>query len=340
MSSNPEKNDQKTNATAQGDTPGVNFEFNYVSFSTALAVITPYPYFLIWVGDALGTLWRPLGIVAFILLILLSLGLLLAGADIELNKEEGNRESLLRETQERYKDDKSQHIFSSRDTADDIWSVQIIAIGIIAIASFSQLCRYYFMSLDGFTATNDNFWHWLKYGVSNFLEGVLFDIPNIYEWNISEIQPTNFWTRSISLIFRTSLELLIIANIMREIKLVRTHWRRPNLTSYSNYGEYIVLNFLLLLTLAIWITPLIIATCAIYYEKLEFMFAVHTFIRTAGFVMLILFLIVNLFGLRLAGFFNKCAAIIGSLLTIWLISQNWRAIVEIYTKWSAWYGHQ
>lgn len=62
-------------------------------------------------------------------------------------------------------------------------------------------------------------WQWVAFGLDNLLEIVLADVPAIYGIELSRIEPMSFAARTLVLVFRLSLDLLLLAWAARCIRL-------------------------------------------------------------------------------------------------------------------------
>jgi hypothetical protein len=133
----------------------------------------------------------------------------------------------------------------------------ITVLATIAIlVSFSQICRHLYLLSGGFFAEQTGYWHWLRFGIANLLEATLFDLPAIYNWQISEIKPVEFWPRTIVFIFRTSLELIVIVAILNQIVTARRNWHKlPIIPLQKNYFTFLLARAGQLITISVWSIP-------------------------------------------------------------------------------------
>jgi hypothetical protein len=105
-------------------------------------------------------------------------------------------------------------------------------------------------------AEQTGYWHWLRFGIANLLEATLFDLPAIYNWQISEIKPVEFWPRTIVFIFRTSLELIVIVAILNQIVTARRNWHKlPIIPLQKNYFTFLLARAGQLITISVWSIP-------------------------------------------------------------------------------------
>lgn len=195
-----------------------------------------------------------------------------------------------------------------------------------AFFSVSQLSRHSAILSGGYVANNFEYWHWLRLGAANFLEAVLFDVPQIYEWDISEIRATTFWSRSILFVFRTALEFVVVVAILNYGQKARKYWKKEN-NPPTNFLIFIFSRFgQLLLTMLVGV-PCAIVLGAIINDGLSLGSTWEIAIRLAPLVFGG-WLVVNSFqGLRISGTVNRllCLASIG--ISGWMIRENWSALM-------------
>jgi hypothetical protein len=83
----------------------------------------------------------------------------------------------------------------------------------------------------GFATKQTGYWDWLRFGVEQFADNALFELPSIYSWHISAIQATSFWSRTIVFLFNIELEIFIFAVIglqFQRLELLRFIKRRED----------------------------------------------------------------------------------------------------------------
>lgn len=91
----------------------------------------------------------------------------------------------------------------------------VMMSSLIFVVGFSQTFRHLSFMIAGFTADQSGYWHWLRFGLANFLDAILFDWPTIYDWQLSEITANTGQTRFLVFTFRTLIEFIVVANIFR-----------------------------------------------------------------------------------------------------------------------------
>lgn len=168
--------------------------FTFGELSIWLAIGMPVLYLLIAIIEGSSYIWRPIAIFLYIILLFLGIFLIygIAKSPSDITQKRG--------------------LFELDFTLTLLGSIAVIV-------GFSQLCRHLFLMAGGFVSQQTGYWHWLRFGFSNLFESALFDIPAIYEWNLSEIKATSVWSRTIVFAFRTTIEFLVVVMI-----LVKQSW--------------------------------------------------------------------------------------------------------------------
>lgn len=144
-----------------------------------------------------------------------------------------------------------------------------------SLVGIGQFCRHLYILAGGFIAEQAGFWHWLRFGLLNALEALLLDMPSVYEWNISEIRPAAFWSSTIIFVFRLTLEVIIIAKILDNLRLLMKWSRRRPITTIKNkkvhksYFNFIFSKIGNLIKIALWMIPLFIGVIGIVHENLS-----------------------------------------------------------------------
>ncbi len=197
--------------------------------------------------------------------------------------------------------------------------------GIAVLVGFSQVGRHLSLLVGGFVSQQAGYWHWLRFGFSNMLESVLFDIPAIYEWNLSEIKPTSTWARTAVFVFRTTIEFLVVAMILRQARIA---WKKRHSASKnppSNYFALILPKAGELILVALWGIPIAIGIGAIINDglSLESTWSVIKLGTPVAFGIWLAWH--SLRGLGLLGLWNKLFAMAGIVGGIWLARNCWPA---------------
>lgn len=274
-----------------------------IGLAVGLALGLPILYALLLLVEATRYIWTPVSIVLYSLVILVSLAILLATAS------------------------SSRQAKAKNVTVAENRAAIVILAAIALLVSFSQLSKHLYVLFGGFSANNLGYWHWLRYGFANLFEGVLFDIPAIYNWGVSEIQPTAFWSQTLVFVFRTSLEFLIVVNILDQVRHARRIRSKPQQQEdKQTYFQFLIARIGGLLITVLWSIPTLIALEAIASDGLyiESSWAAIRLGAPVGFGMWLAWQ--SLRGVsRFSGLRNRLLALAGMLLGIWLLSASWPA---------------
>ncbi len=223
----------------QGD-PGVTLR----TLSSEL-VLLPVIYLILAIVEASSYVWRPISVLLYSALLLLALFLLV------LNLWSASEERLRKH---------SVLVRSHFSTG--------LAAAIVMLISFSQLSRHLHILFGGFTADRPEYWHWLRYGFSTLLDGVTFGAPSLYNWTLTEIQPTLFWSQTLTLLFTASLQILVIASVWRNVQLAQAFWQTPASAAGDTYLARIMPKLAELLVLAFWGIPTAVGIGAVVNDGL------------------------------------------------------------------------
>jgi len=212
-------------------------------------------------------------------------------------------------------------------SAMDISSV--LLGGILILVGFSQIGRHLSFLVGGFISEQMGYWHWLRFGFSTLLESVLFDLPTIYEWNISEIKAGSIWSRTFVFVFRTTIEFMAVAMILRQANRVWKFWlTQPSKinTPHKNYLTLILPKCAELLIMALWGLPIACGIVGVVKDGLSLKF-ICFFIKLATPVLFGFWISWrSLRGLmRLPGLWNKLFASVGLIAGILVIWECWPA---------------
>lgn len=269
--------------------------FQFHEFSALLAVMIPIAFIALGLIESLGLLWRPIAGVLYLLLLVAGMFILLISG------------------------------FELVEPGEEEVAVGLVVVsGLFVIVSFSQLSRYLYLWFGGFTASQSGYWHWLRFGIANVLESVLFDIPAIYNWNVTEIRGITFWSQTLVFLFRTSIEFLVVAQLIRAIGFAKTAWRNVPPSQHDHYLGFMFSKLGRLLVFAIWAIPLFIGIGAIANDGLSLDSTVIAFklgSPIAFGVWLTWESLRALFSVK--GGWNKVLALGGMALGVWLIKENW-----------------
>jgi len=284
---------------------GNSFEgLSLVNFSVYMVVWTVALYGLLALIEASSSLWRPLSIFLYSVLIVV-ISIISFGVLVQKVADNGKIE---------------------REAPIGLAWV-LLSVPALLVA-FSQMSKQLYLLYGGFVATQTGYWHWLRWGVDQALDNVLFDIPSIYGWNITEIHPIVFWSRTIVFLLNIELELIVIAALVRQFQLVRESLsesktpKTPKTLSHTNYMTFIFNALGKLLLLGCWLVPTLIALDAIVRDQL----VLESLRSVARFGLLtILGAWLGWYSLRalaLHGIWNKLCALGGILIGIWLLYAN------------------
>ena len=91
---------------------------------------------------------------------------------------------------------------------------------------FGLFFRNLHHNFPGFFSVVDNatYLNWLIFTAENIFESLL-DVLGLYEINFSGIQPTDNWAKTTVLLFRLTVNVVVIVLIARNWRNFRTYWR-------------------------------------------------------------------------------------------------------------------
>jgi hypothetical protein len=132
----------------------------------------------------------------------------------------------------------------SYSLAGDIVRYVIILLWVpFFIVVCSQLFRQLYDVFGGFASPYDDYWHWVLFGASWFVDDVLLGATEVFNWNVSSIHPIMLWSKAAVLIFNVTLQLIVITSVVRIYQLLRSrrHWKeysqaqppRPNAQTFD-----------------------------------------------------------------------------------------------------------
>lgn len=100
-----------------------------------------------------------------------------------------------------------------------------MALLLIALAGsaalFGLMCRdLLLMGGAGFTGLPPvaSRWTWMAYGIDNLLECGLFDLPSVYEFQLTKIKPSNFWTQTFVMAYRLMVDYILVVALLRYLR--------------------------------------------------------------------------------------------------------------------------
>jgi len=273
--------------------------FTFGELSAWLAFGVPALCLLIALIEGSSYIWRPLAIILYTVLLLLGIFIIIG--------------SNLPDTTE--KDD---------DLVEFDLALTLLG-SITVLVGFSQIGRHLSFLIGGFYSEQMGYWHWLRFGFSNLLESVLFDIPSIYEWNLSEIRAISTWSRTMVFVFRTSIEFLVVAMILRQARIaLKKRYSAPK-SPPKNYFAMIFPKAGEVILLVLWGLPIAIGIGAVVNDGLS-LESTWSVIKLGIPVAFGIWLAWHSFrGLGLPGLWNKIFAMAGIVGGIWLVRNYWPA---------------
>jgi hypothetical protein len=288
----------------QGSSPRSNLfseAFTFWELSWGFALGTPLLYLLLFLIEVTSYVWKPFAV--FLYAALFAIALLMTSVLIGFSHDE------------------------SKPHDAEFNTALAVLCGIAALACFSQASKHLYALAGGFSATGMGYWHWMRFGCSNFLEAVLFDIPDVYDWNVSEIHPSEFWSRTILLVFRTSLEFMVVAALLHAAAGARKAWSIPvERQRHRTYAGHLFWQTSSLVLAALWGIPLVISVAAVQNDGFSLLSS-WTFTRLALPVGLGAWLAwQSLTALSMPGMWNKVFAILGAGAGGRLVYVHWHSL--------------
>lgn len=283
--------------TAVGETPAKSFTegFEFGEFSWNLAILMPMFCILLALIEGSSYIWRPITVVLYTALILLAAIILLGNS-----------------SNEKYP------ILIASDFSMTVIAVLAVTVG------FSQVNRHVAFLQGGFLAEQTGYWHWMRFGAANLLEAALFDVPAIYDWRITEIEPTKAAARTGVFIFRTLVEFGVVVALLQSFKEAWKFREKPKTNPASNYLSFMLPKMGSLVMVAFWGLPIAIGIGAMVNDGFSVDSTVSS-IRLGGPVFFGVWLALHsLRGLGLPGW-NKVMALAGIASGIYLVREFWPA---------------
>jgi len=321
--------------------------FTFGEFSGWLALGMPALCILMALIEGSSYIWRPIAVVLYATLILVGIKLtfnfddpdildeilmllvkftIIALAKLTNHAEFYSLVEKIEETEEEY--ERSLETIHLKYYSAANLALALLG-GIVVLVGFSQVNRHLSFLLGGFTAEQMGYWHWLRFGLSNLLESVLFDIPTIYEWNFSEIRAVSTWSHTLVFVFRATIEFLVVVTILHQAKRAWKIWviqPRRSKTSPKNYLGLIIPKAGELLLMIFWGLPIAIGIVAVINNGLSLEIT-WSFVKLAAPVLFGVW--VTWHSLRglvgLTGLWNKLFATAGLIGGIWVIQEYWPA---------------
>ncbi len=273
----------------------VGRRFSLVRLSTVMIICLVLVGLMLALAEGAAYLWRPIAVALYVVVLLLTV---LSLAARLLPGDAG--------------------------TAEAETSLVIVgALGVIV--SFSELSRHLYLLAGGFTANGIGYWHWLRFGSANLLEAFLLDMPNVYAWNISEVQPTVLWSRTLVFIFRALIEFVVVATLLQQVGIVRKSWHNPRVERQSYLG-FIRSQLRSAIYVAIWLIPLASFVGAVVVEELSVR-VTWSILRFGVPVIFGSWLAWHsLLAIGIPGKWNKLFSGAGFAGCIWILLKNWSAL--------------
>jgi len=283
----------------QDSAPSFSSGFTLVELSGLLALGVPALCLLLALIEGSSYIWRPIAVVLYVALLLFGI-LLIAFARLPSDAIE-------------------------KYGAYELDAAFTLLGTIAVLVAFSQVGRHLYLLIGGFLSEQAGYWHWLRFGFSNLLESVLFDIPAIYDWNISEIRATSTWSRTIVFLFRTTIEFLVVATVLRQAGVA---WKKRDSVLRNpprNYFALIIPKAGELILMVLWGLPIAIGIGAVVNDGLSLQ-STWSVIRLGIPVAFGIWLAWHsLRGLGLPNVRNKLFALAGIVGGVWLVRENWPA---------------
>lgn len=278
-------------AAAGGEKPAKSFTegFEFGELSSNLAVLMPIFCILLALIEGSSYIWRPIAVVLYTALIIFGAMMLLGNS-----------------SNEKYP------TFIATDFAMTVLYVLAVTVG------FSQVNRHMAILQGGFLAEQTGYWHWMRFGVANLLEAAIFDVPAIYAWHITEIEPTTMWSRTGVFIFRTLVEFGVVVSLIQSSREAWKFREKAKENPTANYLSFMLPKVGSLMVVAIWGLPIAIGVGAMVNDGLS-LSATWSAIRLGGPVFLGAWIALHsLRGLGLSGW-NKVMALGGIVLGVHIV---------------------
>jgi hypothetical protein len=194
----------------------------------------------------------------------------------------------------------------------DVTLAVSLAVLFTLVVGFSQLCRHLAYYFGGFSPATDNYWDWTRYGALWVLDNTLFNLSQIFQWQVSDIQAVSLWSRLLVWVFNIVLEVFAIVTFLRAINLVRTNWDGIGASSTRGFMDFLLSGFGRLLVAALWFVPLLLFIGATIERGLS-LISIWSASRYIAPVVVGLWLVWHcaVGVLRLRGFTNKVLALTG-----------------------------
>ncbi|GCE11801.1 hypothetical protein [Tengunoibacter tsumagoiensis] len=274
-------------------------------FSIFMALGSLVVYGLLALIEALSLLWSPLSIPGYLLLLVLSAFIMY------VYLAEGD--------------------FTKHENSSFHLSMSLLCI-IVTVVSFSQLSRQLALTLGGFAAAQNGYWHWLRFGISHLLDSALFNLPSDYNWNLSEIEPTNFWTRTYVFLYDLSVQIFVVAVVLQRLQFTRQHWSMRKTARYRTYFHYLLARARTWILLFVWGLPILFFLGVTANDGIS-LHGVLTTLKVGTPVVFTLWLLwYSLLALSLRGRWNRLLALGVSLACIGSLTFTFPAFVAFLTS--------
>jgi hypothetical protein len=117
---------------------------------------------------------------------------------------------------------------NNADAEGDEVFLTIVVSGLIsASVAYSQLCRNLHLTVGGFEASGESFWHWARFGFNELLNGLSMDLPAIFRWRFTEVQPVALWSKSLHYLFHVILLGVGFSGLYKLASTVKHTWTNP-----------------------------------------------------------------------------------------------------------------
>lgn len=278
-----------------GAKPEKKPDYSLATLSGCLVAVTPLVMAFLWMAEAL---WRPLGI--FLYLVMMGFSFAIVSDKVLSTKK--------------------------RIVPDAGTQALVLSSMVVILVAFSQINRYYYIRYGGFEAANDSYWHWLRYGTASVADAMLRGVPQVWEWQLTEITPVAFWPRVMLVLFQLAADVLAIGGLLRFVQKVFTARPKPQ-PETGSYPRYLLRGIGHIVGLALWSIPLAMGIDAMVHGGWN-PASTWPAIQVAAPLVVGIWLVQRSYrGIRvLSGRWNRLGAAAGLGAGAWLVWANWAAL--------------
>ena len=281
------------------------FQLHEASFSIALFM--PMAIIVLALAEGASLLWRPLGFFVYAIIYLLSIFFAFGLLFYDIKEEVKN-------------------------AREEIFLAMSLAIGLFYLVSFSQLSRDINIWWGGYDKSTEGYWTWMRFGVSNYLEAILLDVPAIYNWKLTDIKAISFWTCTFQVLFRAVLEFAVIAQLIKTAKYVKDGWNNTTGSYVGGYANYHFTKLGRFILLCVWLIPLSIFIGAIIVGEIKWTESLTAIQKTLPLMILLWFAWQNLKSLVIVkGIKAKILSLIAISACVWAIVKIQEDVLKYLT---------